>query len=148
MIYVNEKCWKCGKSLNGWMPDYRAIGVPVVKCDSCNAINDRSKRATEWVLLGEEQKLGQILLALYWAFAWSIGVSVVVGMLAMEIFPTLKNVSFLSQETFMIWAASFAISAVWQFWRLNVEIKKSNKRLQQPEYVEALSKLGLIKTDR
>lgn len=144
MIYINEKCGRCGESLNGWAPDYRAIGIPFVKCGSCGAINNRSEKATEWSLMTSGRKFVQVFLAAWWAFVLGTFVFFILGIILIKIYPSIGESEFLGAETLLIWVPSCIVVGIWSFSRLYKEIRKSGNRLKEHSYLNELKKLGLI----
>lgn len=135
MIWVKEKCWKCGDILTDWIPNYKVIDIPYIVCPKCNSVNDRSAKATEWFLMTNGRKLSHILLTLY----WSIGYALVLWILPYGMGLTLSD-NFLVSWLII----SFLITAGFNFLHLYRKIQKSMDRKNDTRYYELLKKIGYV----
>jgi len=136
MIWVNEKCGKCGNTLTDWIPKYKVIDIPYIVCPKCNSINDRSAKATEWFLMTNGRKLSHILLSLY----WSIGYALVLWVLP-SFFIHLGP----SDNFFIPWLIiSLLIAMGFNFLRLYMKIQASMHRKDNINYYELLIKMGYV----
>jgi hypothetical protein len=143
-IYVNEKCRKCGTSLTGWVPDYRAIGVPFAKCEKCGVFNDRSDKANEWDLMDGGRKAVQIMLIIYYAFGWALVLLLPISWIAFELNPALQDESIFQLKMLIYLTPALLLSFSWHIYSFNKEIKKSKERLANEKYRSVLIKLGLM----
>jgi hypothetical protein len=139
-VYEKSSCGQCGFTLQNWDVASRGIGVPFLECPVCGSVNDRSTMGNEWDLMPGSQKTKLLALTFYWGFAVGGVLSAGLGLLAMEIWPSLKRLSVASPEALVIIIVGLSIGIGGNFFLLRREIMKSRHRLSDPDYAYVLEK--------
>jgi hypothetical protein len=79
-ILVQRKCWSCKEILHGYTPDYRAIGIPFIRCGYCSVYN-RYNHINEWDLKTAFSKLCYIGVLLWTSILYAmVGPIVALGL--------------------------------------------------------------------
>jgi hypothetical protein len=107
VLYVRERCHRCGADLTGVIPNYFAIDSPFVACRACGALNDRSLKATEWRLMSLPRKFANTALTYFWSCGIALLVVVAGNFVAQSLWPDWSQ---LASEKIDV--TGFAVAAV------------------------------------
>ena len=121
------------------MGNYSGIGRPYVVCDRCGTINNNSDRVTEWKLkssLGKSAFVFQHVFSV--VFYYGFGAAFLGAfLLGAEIINSMT-------EVVAVIGCSLAFGLL-RFWaKINHAIKESDERMNNPEYVAKLKRLGFF----
>lgn len=87
------------------------------------------------------------MLTIYWGFGIGLMFCVGIGFVAMEIYPSLRNADIKSVQFLMIFVLGISLGWLLNFTLLFREIRRSKKRMSDPNYVNKLRKLGFIENN-
>jgi len=134
------KCVKCKKSLQA-IDSNILIGEPFLICEKCGMINEITRNRNEYDLLNSSQRLRVNII--FWLqvslLGWSIGLFVAALILYSGVHLSTKQ---------MLWAFSpigFALTYWYFSKKRSAQIGESRKRMSDPQYIESLKKIGIIK---
>ncbi len=143
-MYVTRKCRNCGCVLEAFERDYIALGPPFVDCPKCGTTVLLS-HIQEWNLKSFLSKVYFIFVHCYTCLFWSLlGPLLIWGAIYLlglwrefpdYIFGVITLLSYL--------VTLIAVSAM-RTSSLVKEIKQSQERMQDREYLEKLRRLGLL----
>lgn len=147
-IYVQRSCPKCGTILEGFTRDYRGIGIPFVDCQTCGTVVKLS-HINEWDLMHLEGKIIHVLIHIWTNFFLSVS-GLILVLLYYELYLDVaiskgertENSSLIAVASYFI---TFIILSAIRTHRLRKEIRKSRRRMRDPEYLEKLRRLGYLK---
>jgi len=146
-VYSKSSCSRCGSVLKDWDVASFAIKTPFMECPSCGAINKTTSSGSEWALSDGGAKFQHIMLTIYWGFCIGLVFCVGIGYVAMEIYPSLRDIDVKSVETLFIVVPGILLGWLLNFTSLLREIRRSKKRMSDPDYVNKLRKLGFIENN-
>lgn len=148
-IYVHERCHACKTSLTGgYVPDYYAVGEPLVECAGCGAFNNRASKCNEWILMSKWRKAKLILLFTYTGLGYSIFVGLLIAFVGSYLmtgdYSSKASGQFLADN--IDWIAVVAVigGLGLSFRGLRSAIHASNIRMSDPYYLAKLKYIGLL----
>ena len=77
----------------GWVPNYNAIGKPIIECQNCGAASDLSEKITEWPLMSTARKIGLVFLSAFWGIGYGAVLMAVIALIVSYVNPAQENVS-------------------------------------------------------
>ncbi|MGQ0558109.1 MAG: hypothetical protein ACT4OE_00740 [Sphingosinicella sp.] len=146
-VWISQRCENCGQDLTGWVPEYFVIDRPYLNCPKCGAVNDRSRNATEWELMGTLKKAKYFLLMLVWGVGYGIGGALAgVFLIGVYLFPTwYAALSPLELTWLTIGLTATGIS--YSYWDLRRAIRRSRARMAKKSYRYLLVALDYMAPD-
>lgn len=138
-VYIQRKCWSCNEVLEGYTRDYRAIGVPFVQCESCRAYN-RYEHINEWDLKSGFNKVCYIGVLL-----WTTILYAVVGPIVVQAGSYILGWDRSDRLLYYSYGAGLVVMIAIIIWLFVSDIKQSRIRLRNPQYLETLRKLQIIR---
>lgn len=151
MLFIDERCRACGKSIAGAGPDYRAIGMPIVECPHCGSVNRRSGRVNEWELIPSDAKLSLAFLAWFWNTGYVLLAVLFVGLPLMRAAwpdapwgPLNEDAPFDLPSVTIFLSFVGGLGALVAWLRMRRQIAASKFRMSHAAYREALRQIGIF----
>lgn len=151
MLYIDERCRTCGKSIAGVGPDYRAIGMPVVECPHCGAVNKRSGRVNEWDLIPGDSKVFLAFLSWFWNTGYVFMAFLFIGLPVSRALlpgatwgPLNKDAPIDTFSVFTLFLLVGGLGALIAWFRMRRQIAASRFRMSHKAYREALKAIGIF----
>lgn len=135
-IYVTRYCPTCKRVIENYTRDYRAIGVPFVRCESCDQLI-KYTHIFEWdtkQIFGKVTYLGIMLLTTI-LYSGALPLAYIFYAEFAEFKP--------SENTFIIlFISGFIVTAIWSIYITVKDIKESRDRLKDKNYRRLIELLG------
>lgn len=138
-LYVQRRCWSCEEILEGYTPNYKAIGIPYVQCEYCRTYN-RCGHVNEWDLMSFFAKTCYIGV-----IAWTTILYAMAGPIlaygAAHLFGWEKS-NRLFYDSYAVGLVTMIAINIWLFIS---DVRKSRTRLRDPQYLDKLRELQIIR---
>ena len=142
-VYVTKRCGECGRVIDGRHNDpfhnITKIGIPFRECPHCGCVNVEN-HVKEYNMLNSLDYVSMCMPSVYGGFGF--------GLLATFIYMMVAQNTDLTYSNFVAWLIFIVLGIITMIIgikrdlkNIEVEIKKSKKRLENKEYRLAIAKL-------
>ena len=142
-IQIKKRCPKCEELITFDQPNFRSVGIPLATCPHCRT-SVRNTRVNEWRTMNDKEKLTYfgvyILMTLLWEFCATF-----LAVIVLYFIFGMPERDFWLKASIPVGIIAAAIFIPLTLKEVKKQIKESEKRLQNPDYIYLLLKTGIIK---
>ncbi len=142
-IQIKGKCPNCNRLVKFTQSNFRSVGIPLITCPYCKSLV-RNPRVNEWRTMDDKEKFAYfgvyILTTLLWQFCATFFV-----VLFLYFVLGMPDRSFWLKATVPVGIIAAAVFISITHKEVEGQIRESERRLQNPDYIYLLLRAGLIK---